>query len=385
MCMSNEVPPGSSGWETLSDDLEGSTLATKISFIVRSANKPWHDIGLLPKSPVDVGVLNALQKELDEAWKDDPQYFTACFRCLHALTKERELFPESFVVNEGVVRESGYPIDGGEASDIWKGTVDGRGVCLKVFRTFSMTVTETKSFFKELCHEAVIWKHLHHKNILPFIGINTTSFVDRFCLISPWMQNGNVIKFLESNKDHDRLKCIREIASAVAFLHGFNPHIAHCNIHGTNVLVDDNHTCCLAGFGSVIIHDTQTPPGNVFCLNSARWLAPEFQLIDTPCEQYSFPARDIYALGCTIIEIFTLQLPFPHISNNSSVSKTVIKSTYHPRPPADVFPCDKLWALVEDCMALQCDRRPSATEVMLAEEKVVGPRFRFLKMAYGRE
>ncbi len=133
MFMSNELLPGSSGWETLSDDLEGSTLATKIRFIVRSADKPWHDIGLLPKSPVDVGVSNALQKvppirfmyghvmliipqELGEAWKDDPEYFTACFKCLHALTKERDVFPESYVVNEGVVREPGYPIDGGEAS-----------------------------------------------------------------------------------------------------------------------------------------------------------------------------------------------------------------------------------------------------------------------------
>ncbi len=133
MFVSNEIPPGSSGWETLSGDLEESALETKIRFIIRSTNNPWHDIGLLPKSPMDVCVLNALQKvlpirfiyahatlilpqELDEAWKDDPQYFTACFRCLHALTKARDLFPESFVVNEGVVREPGYPIDGGEAS-----------------------------------------------------------------------------------------------------------------------------------------------------------------------------------------------------------------------------------------------------------------------------
>ncbi|KAK0447530.1 hypothetical protein EV421DRAFT_145829 [Armillaria borealis] len=237
MYVSNELPSESSGWETLSSDFEGSALERKIRFILRSASKPWHDIRLLPKSPVDIGVLNALQKELDEALKDDPQYFAACFKCLHALTKERNLFPESFVVNEGIVREPGYPVDGGEGSDIWKGSIDGRGVCLKVFRTFSMTTTETKTFFKELCHEAVIWKHLHHKNILPFIGINTANFVDRFCLISPWMKNGNVIQFLDSNKDHDRLKCIREIASAVAFLHSFDPHIAHCNIHGVRISV----------------------------------------------------------------------------------------------------------------------------------------------------
>ncbi|KAK0230049.1 kinase-like domain-containing protein [Armillaria fumosa] len=361
---SNELPLDSSGWETLSSDLEGSALERKIRFILCSANKPWHDIGLLSKSPVDVDVLNVLQKELDEVRKDGSKYFATCFKCLYALTKEMDLCPENLVVNQGVVRELGYPIDGGEAWDIWKGTVDGRDVCLKVFRTFSMTAAEKKTFFKELCREAVIWKHLHHINILPFIGINTANFVDRFCLISPWMNNGNVIKFLESNKYHERLKCIREIASAVAFLHGFDPQIAHGNIHGTNVLVDDNHTCCLAGFGSAIIQDTQTPPSNVFSLDSVRWLAPEFQSIDTLCEQQSLLARDMYALGCTIIEIFTLQPPFPHIRNNTTVLKTVIKSTYHPRPPVDVFPSDELWALVEECMTWRRDGRPSATEVI---------------------
>ncbi|PBK94120.1 kinase-like protein, partial [Armillaria gallica] len=158
-----------------------------------------------------------------------------------------------------------------------------------------------------LCREATIWKQLKHPNILPFIGVNTTSFAERVCLISPWMMNGNIIKFLELNQDqdHDRLQYIREIASAIAFLHHFDPHIVHGDIRGHNVLISDDHHCLLADFGSSLIIATQVPSTNTLTQNSTRWLSPEFQLPESESYEIdSTPARDVYALGCTIIEVF---------------------------------------------------------------------------------
>ncbi|KAK0243529.1 kinase-like domain-containing protein [Armillaria nabsnona] len=354
----------SSGWERLSNNVEASMLKTEILAILRSVDKPWSDIIYAPKSPVDVMILNVLQKELDDAHTNNPTYFAQCFKCLRALSKERDIFPKCFSMSDGIIRDNGDPIDGGGAADIWKGTLDGKVVCLKVLRTFSMTDEANRRLLKELCREAVIWKQLHHENILPFIGVNTTSFAKRVCLISPWMDNRNIIKFLDSNQDHDRLKCIREIASAVTFLHHFDPHIVHGDIRGHNVLIADDHRCLLADFGSSLIIATQVPSSNTLNQNSTRWLSPEFQLPESPSyEIESSPARDIYALGCTIIEIFTLKSPFSHIFHNSSVSNLVVRNTSHPRPPPDVFPSDDLWELVGDCMNIDAKKRPNAAVV----------------------
>jgi hypothetical protein len=49
---------------------------------------------------------------------------------------------------------------------------------------------------------------MDHPNILPFFGVDEQMFRPSFCLISPWMDNGNVIKFLEKNPDFDRLKAV---------------------------------------------------------------------------------------------------------------------------------------------------------------------------------
>ncbi len=124
-----------SGWESLSSDLDTSALKTKICTILRSTFKPWNDIILTPKSPVDVVVVNVLQKvsricffefmlililqELDDARRDkhrNKDYISRCFKCLRALSKERDIFPQCFSMSDGITRESGDPIDGGGAA-----------------------------------------------------------------------------------------------------------------------------------------------------------------------------------------------------------------------------------------------------------------------------
>ena len=45
--------------------------------------------------------------------------------------------------------------------------------------------------------EAVLWKQLKHPNVLPFLGV----FLDtseRPCLVSPWMENGNLTRYVGS-------------------------------------------------------------------------------------------------------------------------------------------------------------------------------------------
>jgi serine/threonine protein kinase len=79
-----------------------------------------------------------------------------------------------------------------------------------------------------------VWKQLNHPNVLPFLGVNTKLFSPSFCLISPWMENGNALSFLEKNPDHDRWGMLLEIAQGLNYLHHLNPQVIHGDIKGVS-------------------------------------------------------------------------------------------------------------------------------------------------------
>lgn len=60
---------------------------------------------------------------------------------------------------------------------------------------------------QRFCKEAVLWKRLTHKNILPFLGVSTD--VAKFCLISPWMKNGSIVEYVRNRPHVNPLELVR--------------------------------------------------------------------------------------------------------------------------------------------------------------------------------
>ncbi|KIK63206.1 hypothetical protein GYMLUDRAFT_110426, partial [Collybiopsis luxurians FD-317 M1] len=84
--------------------------------------------------------------------------------------------------------------------DIWLGSLKEKPVCLKVLRLAIEQDEEARAEIrKQFCHEALVWRQLKHPNILPLLGVNMDLFSPSFCLISPWMENRNVITYLKHN------------------------------------------------------------------------------------------------------------------------------------------------------------------------------------------
>ncbi|KAJ8085080.1 MAP kinase kinase kinase activity protein [Marasmius tenuissimus] len=223
--------------------------------------------------------------------------------------------------------------------------------------------------------EALLWTQLSHPNLLSLIGVNTTVFPHGFCLVSPWITNGDIISFLERSSDHDRLAAIMEISAGITYLH--DSAIVHGDIKGANVLMDEPGQCRLADFGlafTVSESTTLVQSCTSDVKGSIRWMAPELfrfsdgsrQDTEDGKERMNKFGRDIYAFACTILEIITGKPPFADRmpSDVMVILEVGTRNSRPPRPLPEIYWCpDNVWALVQQCWAEQSQDLPKASEV----------------------
>ncbi|PBK74612.1 kinase-like protein [Armillaria solidipes] len=324
---------------------EETGLRTRIQGLIRNAPRPWKTMTLISPA-VEIMVMDVLQQELDDARPDGCR--TACMKCLRTLSKARNIVPSSFY-SQDVTREGTNPVGGGGGggfADIWKGRLLDTQVCLKVLRLFT-TGKDRKKLLREFCQEALE---------------STSILAPSYCLISPWMINGNIMSYLEAHPDHDRLTSLVQVAEGMKYLHNHDPPIVHADIRGANILVMDDLRCCLADFGLSLFAGSQTLDIS-FNKGSIRWLAPEYMDLTLFSKSY-ITARDIYAYGCTVVEVFTGKPPFSDIKYDAGVIHEVTKGKRPPRPPSNVFPDDKLWLLVMACLTTLSSDRPNAGQIL---------------------
>ncbi len=75
----------------------------------------------------------------------------------------------------------------------------------------------------------------------------------------------------------------------------------------------DDLRCCLADFGLSLFAETQAlDSSSGMSKGSARWLAPEYIDPDVVIDRAFITARDIYAYGCTVVEVGPLAYCHPH-------------------------------------------------------------------------
>ncbi|KAG6863630.1 hypothetical protein C0991_004556, partial [Blastosporella zonata] len=274
------------------------------------------------------------------------------------------LYPTCYELKE-VVAEDGDPVDSGGFADIYKGTYRGQVVCLKTFR-LSRT-TQIDYALRQISKEVLLWGQLEHPNIATIYGI--FHFRGRICIVAPWLDNGDIRKYLAANPQASRLRLALDVASGLLYLH------ENCIIHGDlkapNVLVDDAGRARLADFGissvtdSNIIawtsHSRGTSTGGTI-----RWQAPElFNPIDGDDPTNTLES-DIYAWGCVLFEIFTGEIPFHHIRNDYAVM-VYVNSGGRPLRPNSLNPVPgmtrEVWALMERCWKESPSERPSSAEI----------------------
>ncbi|KAF8187372.1 kinase-like domain-containing protein [Mycena galopus ATCC 62051] len=284
-----------------------------------------------------------------------------CKRRLRSLAGTYGVLP--FTFNVSGLKMPLHPVSGGGFSDIYKGELDKKIVCIKVLRIFT-TELQLDKIYKELAREVLIWKELSHPNVLPLLGIDLIVRKPSCCLVSPWMKNGNVMAFLQTYPDFNKSCLVRNIASGLEYWHDLDPLVVHGDIKGANILIDNGHAC-LADFGLALAVESQvlgTSAGST--RGTLRWLSPEILDNSRKAErQTSLTKRDIYAFGCTILEIYTGNCPFPHLQDVEVIHNVVTKHECPDIPSNAVRQLKDLHPLLKRCWHNDPRQRPNATEI----------------------
>ncbi|KAJ7502578.1 kinase-like domain-containing protein, partial [Mycena galericulata] len=264
--------------------------------------------------------------------------------------------PRCFALSD--LQLEGHQVAAGSFGDVWKGLVHGETVSVKVMRVFQEA--DVEALFKEFYHEALIWRQLSHPNLLPFFGVYyLEDSRRRLCLVSPWMENGNIARYLKTNPPGlNRLTLVLDVALGLQHLHGLK--LVHGDLKAINVLVTRSGRAVLADFGLSSVTDSKvllltTPTFKAG--GTMRWQAPELLQNDCP---NSF-ASDVYAFSCVCYEILTGNLPFHELSNDGAV---ILRVMNHQRPTRSSSISDDVWNLMTECWKTEPAQRPSADRIV---------------------
>ncbi|KAJ8521240.1 hypothetical protein ONZ45_g2042 [Pleurotus djamor] len=159
----------------------------------------------------------------------------------------------------------------GSFSNVYRARYGDQAVALKRMRIFeSDTETVHMKLRQRFCREALLWQHLDHPNVLPFIGIDPDNF-ESLCMISPWLEGGTVLHHLKMNGIKEVDFILYGISQGLAYLHSLD--VIHGDLRGVNILVDERGKPRIADFGLAVLADMSTSSSSY--PGSARWTAPE--------------------------------------------------------------------------------------------------------------
>ncbi|KAJ7041214.1 kinase-like domain-containing protein [Mycena alexandri] len=243
--------------------------------------------------------LDVVQDTLDRGFLMEPEHSRMARRMIRKLSESCDKFPSSLFIT-GVTGREEDPTFGGGYGDIYRASYNNAPVALKRLRYF-IRGSELRRIRLKFCREALLWRDLHHPHILPFLGIDQSTFSSTLCMVSPWMEHGTVMRYLKEHGHADVDKLLYEIAQGLQYLH--SRHIVHGDLRGNNILITQDWRACLADFGlSVVSNATSSMSTNRG--GSVYWMAPE--LLDSErfgCEFTRTPATDVYAFGCVCLEV----------------------------------------------------------------------------------
>ncbi|KAG8959508.1 hypothetical protein FRC05_007721 [Tulasnella sp. 425] len=206
--------------------------------------------------------------------------------------------------------------------------------------------------------EAETWARLQHPHILEYLG--TFQRDGHYYFVSPFIENGTLVEYIELHLSVNRIKLLCETADAIAYLH--QQDIVHSDIKASNILISDNGQVLLCDFGLTRTTDFRTSTA-MKGAGTLRWQSPE--LWDGGSKSFE---SDVYAFGMTIAEVLTGEVPFPELRTDGAVIRAVlIEGKRPPKNPAVSsagLSYGNVWAVAEACWYAVPEERIPMSEAL---------------------
>ncbi|KAG8898725.1 hypothetical protein FRB99_007197, partial [Tulasnella sp. 403] len=253
----------------------------------------------------------------------------------------------------------GRPVDvSGDFSDIYRGSEGSIGsVALKRLRETNKNPTkEHKNWFEE---EKRHWESLQHDHILPLLGIGEDG--DKFqYFVTPWMDHGSLWDHVKRNPSCDRPRYLREIASALAYIH--EKELIHGDINAQNILISKENCAKLCDFG-LSKYSKERTVGGLTATGPLRFQSPELLTNGRGKSKKS----DVYAFGMTIYQVLSGQFPFAHYKAQKTICEAVRKRNERPPCQPEIGLTGQsyaeLWEVAKNCWQKDRTDRPSMNDV----------------------
>ncbi|CAE7128728.1 unnamed protein product [Rhizoctonia solani] len=256
-------------------------------------------------------------------------------------------------------------MSGGGFGDIWKGKLhDGSIVAIKAWRANVLGQCDPKTL-KRAAREIYYWSKMQHINIHQLQGV--ILFKGQYLgMVSDWMENGNLHEYLRKRPDIDRYQLCIHVASGLEYMHSCS--VVHGDLKAINVLVSSDGIAMLSDFDFSVMSEVSSlvfSESSNSRSGSIRWASPEILLEEV---RNRTTQADVYALGMTILEIFTGDVPYPDCRTDIGVIRTVERGTLPTRPIqlGGNEKGDMMWHLMVRCWSRDASARPSSAEVVNA-------------------
>ncbi|KAF9448630.1 kinase-like protein, partial [Macrolepiota fuliginosa MF-IS2] len=244
--------------------------------------------------------------------------------------------------------------------DVYREYYGGQYLCLRVLRVYE---DSKDRFLRRYSKEMILWDQAEHPNILPFYGICYLGNgpLKQICLVSPWMENGNIVTYLRNHSSIPRRLLTYDVAHGLEYLH--NKNIIHSNLKGANILVNSMGRDCIADFGLSLIQADKMFSSKVTTTATFRctyhWAAPELFEDDPQLTKES----DVWAMGCVFYEIFTGLLPFNECSGNAQIIHKLMKGVLPVVLDASQWAHKPRRNLMHRCWAGNPGERPTCQQI----------------------
>ncbi|CAE6415854.1 unnamed protein product [Rhizoctonia solani] len=191
------------------------------------------------------------------------------------------------------------PIAGGGFCDVYRGRLyKGTDIAIRSLRIFDSPGEDNQTaVLKNAAKELYHWSKLRHTNVLPLMGL--AMYRGHISMVSEWMSNGNLSRYLIHHPEVDRLLLCQDICAGLQYIH--SQGMVHGDMKAANVMVSPEGVPMIADFGNARLKElTIEFTGTTHRAVSLRWAAPELLIVEGSKPSIQ---SDIYAFGMTALVI----------------------------------------------------------------------------------